>query len=148
MTVLALPFRLQARAARWLDRLQPAAGLAMRLYVAHDFFRSGLTKISHWQITLALFEDEYHVPVLPPAWAAVLGTGAELALPVLLALGLGTRFAAAALFAFNVVAVVSYPELSDAGLKDHVLWGTLLALLVVYGGGRASVDALLEKRFA
>ena len=44
-------------------------------------------------------------PVLPPHLAAYLGTGAELVLPVLLALGIGTRFAAIALFVFNIVAV-------------------------------------------
>src|SRR3546814_13303357 len=53
-----------------------------------------LTKIADWDTTLALFQDEYHVPLLPTQLAAVMGTGGELVLPVLLVLGLFRRFAA------------------------------------------------------
>lgn len=140
--------RLYGSTARWLDLLRSPLALAMRLYVAQVFFASGLTKTADWGLTVALFENEYHVPLLPPAWAALLGTGAELVLPVLLAAGLGTRFTAIALFAFNIVAVVSYPELSDAGLKDHVLWGALLAVIAIHGGGAFSLDRWLERRFS
>src|SRR4029077_9815475 len=104
--------RLYANAVHWIDRLQPIFGLALRIYVARVFFLSGLTKLHDWNITLALFRNEYHVPVLPPAFAAVLGTSAEVGLPVLLLLGCGTRIAAAALFAFNIIAVISYAGLS------------------------------------
>ena len=55
---------------------------------------SGLTKIHDWSITVALFTDEYHVPLLPPGVAALMGTATELSMPVLLALGLATRFGA------------------------------------------------------
>jgi len=130
-----------------VDRMQPFFAVALRIYVARVFFLSGLTKLHDWNITLALFRNEYHVPVLPPALAAVLGTGAELGLPVLLLLGCGTRIAAAALFAFNIVAVISYAGLSPAGLKDHVLWGTLLLVLFFYGPGRLSVDHWLGRMF-
>ena len=129
-----------------VDSLQPAFAIALRIYVARVFFLSGLTKVKDWNITLALFRDEYHVPVLPSAVAAALGTGAELGLPVLLLLGCGTRFAAAALFAFNIIAVISYSGLSPAGLKDHVLWGTLLLVLFFYGPGKLSVDHVLGQK--
>jgi len=129
-----------------VDRLQPIFALAIRLYVARVFLASGLIKIMGWNSTLALFANEFHVPLLPPAVAAYLGTAAELGLPVLLALGLGTRFAAVALFAFNIVAVISYPDLSDAGLKDHMLWGALILVTFFYGPGRISLDALLQRR--
>ena len=82
---------------------------------------------------------------MPPHAAALLGTGAETLLPVLLALGIGTRFAALALFAFNLVAVISYPDLSDAGLKDHMLWGALLLVSLVYGPGRLALDRWLAR---
>ena len=85
-------------------------------------------------------------PLLSPYAAAVFGTAAELTLPVLLALGIGTRAAALALFAVNIVAVISYPDLSDAGFKDHVLWGALLLVVAVYGPGRLSVDRFLGAR--
>ena len=138
--------RFHAGFARLVDKLQPLLALAIRLCVAHVFFASGLVKLTSWTSTLALFENEYHVPYLSPEVAAYLGTGAEIALPVLLALGIGTRFAAIALFLFNIVAVISYPDLSDAGLKDHMLWGALILVTFVYGPGRFALDRWLERR--
>ena len=138
--------RLYAGFAHLLDKLQPLFALAMRLYVAKVFIASGLLKFQRWDSTLALFENEYHVPVLSPQVAAVLGTSAELGLPILLALGIGTRAAALALFVFNIVAVISYPDLSDAGLKDHYLWGALMLVIAVYGPGRLSVDHWFANR--
>jgi putative oxidoreductase len=138
--------RAYMRAEEFIDKLQSVAALAIRLYLANVFISSALTKLKDWNITLALFENEYHVPLLSPAAAALLGTAAEFGLPLLLLAGIGTRFAALALFVFNAVAVISYPDLSDAGLKDHVLWGTLMLVLAVYGPGKLSVDRLLARR--
>jgi putative oxidoreductase len=123
-----------------LETAQPLAQLAARLYIAQVFFASGLTKIRDWEITLALFEDEYRVPLLSPALAAVLGTAGELALPVLLALGLAGRFAAAGLFVVNAVAVISLAEIAPAALQQHVFWGSLLVGLLLWGPGRWSLD--------
>src|SRR5207244_1102976 len=96
-----------------LSWAQPLAQLAARWYLAGVFFRSGLTKVHDWDSTLALFANEYHVPLLNPVLAAWMGTMAELALPVLLLFGLGGRFAAAGLFVLNFVAVLSLPEVAD-----------------------------------
>jgi len=134
--------------SRLIDKLRPLLALAMRLYVARVFLLSGLTKIHDWSVTIALFENEYHVPLLSPSVAAALGTATELSMPVLLALGLGTRFAAGVLFIFNIVAVVSYPDLPDIAIKDHILWGTLLLVLLIHGGGKWAVDRWIEQRFA
>ncbi len=133
--------------ASWIDKIQPVFALAVRLYVARVFFLSGLTKLHDWSITVALFTNEYHVPVLMPEVAATLGTAAEIGLPVLLALGLGSRLAAAALFVFNIIAVVSYPDLSDAGLVDHMMWGALMLVTIFYGPGRISVDYWMGRRY-
>jgi hypothetical protein len=57
------------------------------------------------------------------------------------------RFAALALFAFNIVAVISYPDLSDAGLKDHMLWGALLLVTFFHGPGKWSLDHFFGRRF-
>jgi putative oxidoreductase len=83
---------------------------------------------------------------MPPAVAATLGTWAELGLPVLLLAGFGTRFAAVAMFVFNIVAAISDPDLSAAGLKDHVLWGALLLVLLFYGPSKFSLDHLFGRR--
>lgn len=130
-------------AIRWLNRLQPLALLAARGYAAWVFFRSGTSKLRDWDSTLALFTDEYHVPLLNPSVAACLATGAELALPVLLVAGLFGRFAAAGLSVLNVVAAISLMDLTDPALMGHVFWGSLLFALLVWGPGPLSLDGLL-----
>lgn len=145
---LRQPLALSRRAVRALEALQPAAQLAARLYVSLAFFRSGLTKITDWDTTLALFHDEYHVPLLPPELAAWMGTAGELALPVLLACGLFGRFAALGLSVVNAVAVASLADIAPAALQQHVFWGSLLAALALWGPGRWSLDALWWPRLA
>ena len=85
-----------------------ALDLCIRLYVGRVFLLSGLSKLGDWDATLALFRDEYRVPLLPPAVAALAGTFGETVFPVFLVLGLGARFAALGLTVVNIVAVVSY----------------------------------------
>jgi putative oxidoreductase len=120
--------------------------LGLRLLLANVFFKSGLTKIKSWDSTLYLFGDVYHVPLLSPDLAAWLATGAELGLSVLLVFGLFGRFAAAGLFILNAVAVISYSELSEAGLNQHMYWGLMLAVLLLISRGAWSVDSWLERR--
>ena len=139
---------LYCAASRLLARLQPLLLLGFRLYVAQVFFMSGLTKTRDWSSTVALFTDEYHVPLLSPPLAAALGAATELSMPIFLALGLGSRLAAGVLFAFNIIAVLSYYETltQTGGVKDHVLWGTMLLVLTVFGPGKIALDTLLERR--
>jgi putative oxidoreductase len=127
--------------------------LATRLYVAWQFLKSGLLKIEDWDTTLFLFQEEYHAPVLPPALAAVAGTTGELLFPMLLILGLCTRYAAIGLSAVNVMAVVSYAHVllaegSEAALGQHQLWGYMLLVVLVFGPGWFSVDALARSKRA
>jgi putative oxidoreductase len=133
--------------ARGLNFFAPLLDLYIRFYVAHVFWKAGLTKIENWESTLYLFESEYKVPLLSPQLAATLGTGVELFFPVLLVLGLGGRIAAFSLFIFNIVAAISYPDLSEIGLKDHQFWGILLLITLLHGPGRLSLDYLLYKKF-
>ena len=102
------PIRLYSGFDAWLGKLAPLVDLTIRLYVSWIFFKSGLLKIQLWESTVNLFEYEYAVPLLSPNLAAILGTAAELVLPVLVALGLAGRVSALALFVFNIVAVISY----------------------------------------
>jgi len=140
---------LYCAASRLLARLQPLLLLGFRLYVAQVFFMSGLTKTRDWSSTVALFTDEYHVPLLSPPLAAALGAATELSMPIFLALGLGSRLAAGVLFVFNIIAVLSYYETltQTGGVKDHVLWGTMLLVLTVFGPGKIALDTPLERRF-
>ena len=120
--------------------------LGVRLFVAKAFFLAGLTKIRDWETTLLLFENEYAVPLLPSQVAAYAGTAGELLLPVLLAVGLGGRFAAAGLFVLNIVAVMSLSEIAPAALMQHQLWGAMLLLVWLWGPGRLSADHPLFNR--
>lgn len=145
------------------DLLTPVADFLARYWVAAAFFSSGLTKTVSGSFTLfghsfsyplsllptettfTLFEYEYHVPLLPSALAAYMGTATELLLPVFLFLGLGTRYAALVLFVFNIVAVLSYPDLNDAGLAQHQVWGLLLLITLCHGPGKLSLDHLIDR---
>ena len=131
---------------RKIDVLAPLGNLVLRLWVANVFFRSGMLKLGNWDSTMYLFENEYQVPLLPPNIAAVMGTGVELAFPVLLALGLGGRFAAFVLFVFNIMAVISYPDLEAAGIRDHQIWGLMLFVLLLQGPGKLSVDFFIGRK--
>jgi putative oxidoreductase len=134
-------------ALRGLTALAPVLDLGIRLFVASVFLKSGMTKIANWQSTVALFENEYAVPLLSPQIAALLGTGVELAFPALLVLGLGARLSALVLFVFNIIAVISYPDLGAVGLKDHQTWGLLLLITLLHGPGKLSLDHLISRRF-
>lgn len=132
-----------------LEILRTLSLLSFRFYVAWIFFTSGLTKIKSWTSTLYLFKEEYQVPLLSSEWAAYLGTAAELILPLLLALGLLTRLSALALFIFNVVGVIAYPYLwtieGAGGFWQHVVWGSMLWVVFLFGPDRISLDVLLSK---
>ena len=125
---------------RWLT---PAFDLGIRIYVSEVFFRAGVLKVTDWSSTLNLFDYVYQVPLLPPHLAAVMGAAGEVFLPVLLVLGLAGRFAAAGLFITNLMAAISFPDISDLGLQDHWLWGVLLLVIFFHGPGRFSLDRLL-----
>lgn len=133
-------FSLWAAFSRALVALQPLALLLARAYVAYAFFLSGLTKLRDWDTTVALFANEYKVPLLPPPLAAFMGTAGELVLPILLLLGFGGRFAALGLSAVNVVAVISLTDIPPAALAQHYLWGVLLAVVALFGPGQWSAD--------
>lgn len=135
------------RSINAIDWLSPASDLLIRLWIANIFWKAGTVKLASWDSTLYLFQYEYAVPLLPPELAAYLGTAVELSMPVLLALGLATRFSALTLFIFNIIAVVSYPTLNEIGIKDHQYWGLLLLVPLFHGAGKLSLDHLVSKFF-
>ena len=130
-----------------LERV-PAAlpALVLRLGVALVFWRSGLTKLPLGNPTvIALFREEYRVPLLPPELAAYLATFVELSCPVLLVLGFLTRPAAAVLLAQTlVIQLFVYPM----NYPDHLLWAGPLLYLLLRGPGRWSFDARIRDSIA
>lgn len=137
--------------SKFFDWLQPLTDLAARLWVSWIFLESGLVKIHAWQSTLMLFTYQYHVPLLSPYAAAVLGTACELILPILLTLGLGGRIVIFVFFIYNLVAMISYHYLWTpvgwSGMEQHISWGLLLALLMTFGSSKLSLDYWLRKEY-
>lgn len=126
--------------------------LVTRVALAGIFWRSGRTKVEEGttlsinDTTYFLFEHEYTGLPLPVDLAVPLATYAEHLFPVLLMLGLFTRFAALSLLAMTlVIQFFVYPE---AWWATHILWVAMAAILVSRGGGLFSLDALLASRRA
>jgi len=121
--------------------------LVQRLGVASIFFLSGRTKVSGLltitDSTYELFRGDYRLPLVPPELAAHAATYSEHLFPILLVLGLGTRFAALALLGMtSVIEIFVYPD----AWSTHLSWAGLLLPIVAMGGGRWSLDALLGRR--
>lgn len=134
---------------RLLDWMQAPALLAARLYVAFVFFNSGRQSLRDWAGTVWLYENEFHVALLPPHVAAVAGTAGELLLPPLVALGLLGRFGALGLFVVNAVALLSYLyALQPPAILFHVIWGILMLMVALWGPGKWSLDAWLQRSSA
>jgi putative oxidoreductase len=128
----------------WLDRVPVALpALVLRLGVALVFWRSGLTKLPFGSdVTIMLFQEEYRVPILPPALAAYLTTAIELVVPWMLVAGIGTRIGAAILLAETlVIEIFVYPE----AYPDHLLWAGPLLYLLLRGPGAWSIDHQIRR---
>lgn len=136
--------RLHGRLTSGLEALLPLFDLSVRLYLAQIFWKGGMVKLSSWMSTVMLFTMVYDVPLLPPEIAAYLATAVELGGSFLLAVGLAGRWAALSLFGLNIVAVLSYGQLSEAALQEAFYWGILLLYFVLRGPGLLSVDGLLQ----
>lgn len=127
------------------DFIAPIANLGARIYIGYFvFFVAGLAKLDDWEETVELFDaaedGDYALPFLPAEPAAFLATAGELILPVLLILGLFTRFSAAGLLVMSLVIQIFVFQ-----LDLHYLWIAIFALLVGHGGSKLSLDYLLLK---
>ncbi len=132
-----------------LTRLLPEDLLlvAARIGIAAVFFLSGRTKVEGWLTVsdnaIALFADEYKVPLLAPGLAAHLAAYAEHLFPLLLVLGLATRPSALALLGMTaVIQVFVYPS----AWPTHLTWAVVLLLLARRGGGAIAFDHTLGLR--
>src|ERR1700716_2982660 len=133
---------------RWVRNVLksvPNAWLALplRLAVATVFWNSAMAKLANWDTTLALFSDEYQLPLIPPQIAAYMAVAIELTTPVLLVLGLMTRFAAFVLLGMTaVIEIFVYP----LAWPTHIQWAAMLLVLLCRGGGALSLDHVLWRR--
>jgi putative oxidoreductase len=113
--------------------------LVARVAIANVFWNSAQSKLLSWPTTLQLFAFEYHVPLLPPDIAAPLATATELTGSVLILLGLFTRLSALALLGMvAVIQIFVYP----GHWGEHLMWASLLGLLLARGAGIVSLDQL------
>ena len=125
--------------------LQQMLLFAFRVWIFNVFFFSGWLKFTSWETTLMLFEYEYSVPIIPFYVAAYLATFAEILFPAFLLLGIFPRFSALALLCLNIIAAISYADISTAGMQQHIIWSVIMITLLAYGSGRLSLDFFAKK---
>ena len=123
--------------------------LLARGSIAYTFWSSGRTKVSGFldisDSTYFLFEQEYAVPLIPSEIAAHMATYAEHFFPILLVLGLFTRFAALSLLIMtSVIQIFVYPD----AWSVHMWWALAMLYLMKYGAGVISLDHLMRRRLA
>lgn len=129
----------------WLPRislLQAPLMVAIRIWLALVFWKSGLVKLDDWEATVTLFAEEYKVPILQPGIAAVLGTAVELSAPVLLVTGFGARIGAAMLL--GMTAVIQFTYQSN---PDHLVWALFAGLIFTHGAGCWSWDHFIRRAY-
>jgi putative oxidoreductase len=134
-----------SRSIALLERFPlPLLQFLFRFVIADVFWNSGQTKIASWQPTVALFANEYHVPLLPPELAATMAATVELTCPVLLVLGLATRLATLPMLGMTfVIEVFVYPDL----WLTHLTWATILVFILTKGPGPISFDAPILRTY-
>jgi putative oxidoreductase len=140
----SLAFRLH-QAIALLDRFPPSIlQLMFRIAIAAVFWSSGLTKIASWDTTIALFRDEYMVPLLPPEIAAVISATFELSCSALIVVGLAARLATLPLLGMTfVIEVFVYPDY----WTQHLMWASVLLFLLTKGPGVFSLDHYVGRLF-
>lgn len=136
---------MMGRTLSWLDRVPYAVlALPLRVAVATVFWNSAMAKLANWDTTISLFTDDYKVPLLPPVLAAYMALTIELTTPVLLILGLFTRFAALILLGMTaLIEIFVYPQ----AWPTHIQWAAMLFVLLCRGAGLVSLDHMLWRRF-
>ena len=132
-----------------LDKIpQSLISLAARIFPAAVFWRSGQTKVEGWHVTdnaIALFRDEYALPLIDPELAAKIAAFSEHFFPVLLVhWPRQPAFAALALLVMTaVIEIFVYPD----AWPEHGVWATCFLVVIARGPGIFSLDHLLTKRW-
>jgi putative oxidoreductase len=123
-----------------------AIALLARISVGATFWMSGQTKVTGFMLadgTVDLFRDEYRLPLIDPAIAAVLAAISEHLFSALLIIGFASRFAALALLGMTfVIEIFVYPD----AWAIHGTWATCFLIIIARGPGAISLDHLLFGR--
>jgi len=132
-----------------------------RFSIAAIFWKSGQTKVEGFAVDLVsgdfqfgwphlsesaleLFRSEYRLPLLPPELAAPMAAFGEHFFPILILLGLATRFSSLALLVMTLtIQIFVYPD----AYPTHGVWATVLLVLIAKGPGSISIDHCLAKRY-
>lgn len=156
------PLRLARQGIALLERIPDSAiALLGRFSIAAVFWKSGQTKVQGFAIDIvngdfqlglpqlsdsvvALFRDEYKLPLIPPELAAPMAAFAEHLFPLLILIGLATRFSALALLVMTAtIQLLVYPD----AYPTHGVWAAVLLFLVARGPGAVSLDHLIARRY-
>lgn len=139
-SLIAVIGRFSIAAVFWLSGQTKIEGLAIDL--VHGQFSLGIPRLS--DSAVALFQEEYALPLLPPVFAATMAAFAEHLFPVLLLLGLATRFSALALLGMTlVIQLFVYP----GAYPTHGVWAAVLLFLIAKGPGVLSIDHWIKRRY-
>ncbi len=152
----SLPFRVVDGLSRLLARFPMSiTQLALRFALAVPFWRSGLTKWDGFfrlsdtavylfteEFRLHLFGGEFALPA--PHIMAFLSSCGEILFPIMLVLGLGTRFAALGILAMTAIIQLTIP---DGWTNFHLPWAAMALAIANYGPGKVSLDQLIAGRF-
>lgn len=133
--------RLLWKIRAWLEAVPYSLlALPLRFGVAWIFWSSAQVKLINWQRTIEFFTEEYRVPILPPELAANMALAIEIGCPILLVLGLLTRFAVLVLLGMTaVIQIFVYPE----AWPTHLQWTAMMLVLLCRGAGVLSADHFL-----
>lgn len=139
-TVIAFVARFSIAAVFWKSGQTKVEGFAVDIVSGE--FQLGWPRLS--ENAVALFREEYKLPLLPPEWGALLAATGEHVLPLLLLLGLATRLSALGLLGMTlVIQLLVYP----GAYPTHGTWAAVLLYLMAHGPGKLSLDAWLARRF-
>ncbi len=137
-----------ARVIGGMDAIpQSFLSLCARLFPAAVFWLSGETKVDGFHLkdsAIELFREEYALPLIDPTIAAYMAAFAEHFFPILLVIGLASRFAALALLGMTaVIEIFVYPD----AWPLHGVWATCFLIVIARGPGILSLDHLIARYY-
>jgi len=140
-SLIAVVARFSIAAVFWQSGQTKVEGFAVN-FVSSEFFL-GWPRLS--ESVVALFQDEYQLPLIAPEVGAIMAAFAEHLFPLLILLGLATRFSALALLGMTlVIQVLVYP----GAYATHGVWAAVLLYLIAHGPGKLSIDHWIARRHA